>query len=325
MSAARHHAEWLSLVEVSGPFLSMEVLQRVFPDGLDLRADASDLRERLHVAYEEWRDADDLAIHRAWVRYVLREVLEYDPALLVEAQALPPSCSVAVQEHGEVLAPTMALVDPPGRESGGRPRVLFSVVPRGQDLDAALRGARWKASPATRMMTLLHGAGVRLGVVTNGEQWMLVHAAPGETTTYVSFYANLWFDEPLTLRALASLLSARRLFGVADDATLEALFKASAASQHEVTDQLGAQVRRAVEVVIQNIDRIDRGRGRAAAHRHRRGEALRGRRHRDDAAGVPVRSRRAGVAPAGRRDLRPELRGVDAARSAPGRRRRAWG
>jgi len=263
MSAARHHAEWLSLVEVSGPFLSMEVLQRVFPDGLDLRADASSLRERLHVAYEEWRDADDLAIHRAWVRYVLREVLEYEPAQIVEAQALPPSCSIAVQEHGEVLAPTMALVDPPGRESAGRPRVLFSVVPRGQDLDAALRGARWKASPATRMMTLLHGAGVRLGVVTNGEQWMLVHAAPGETTTYVSFYANLWFDEPLTLRALASLLAARRLFGVADDATLEALFKLSAASQHEVTDQLGAQVRRAVEVVIQNIDRIDRGRGRA--------------------------------------------------------------
>lgn len=121
MSAARHHAEWLSLVEVSGPFLSMEVLQRVFPDGLDLRADASDLRERLHVAYEEWRDADDHAIHRAWVRYVLREVLEYDPALLLEAQALPPSCSVAVQEHGEVLAPTMALVDPHGRESAGRP------------------------------------------------------------------------------------------------------------------------------------------------------------------------------------------------------------
>ncbi len=31
-SIARHHAEWLSLVEVSGPFLSMEVLQRVFRD-----------------------------------------------------------------------------------------------------------------------------------------------------------------------------------------------------------------------------------------------------------------------------------------------------
>lgn len=263
MSVARHHAEWLSLVEVSGPFLAMPVLLRVFPDGLDSRSDASDLRERLHVAYEEWRDAEDAAIHRAWFRYVLRELFEYDAALLVESQGLPPSCSVTVHEHGETLIPTAALVDPPGRDSAGRPRVLFSVVPRAQALDAALRGARWKASPATRMMTLLHGAGVRLGVVTNGEQWMLVHAAPGETTTYVSFYANLWFDEPLTLRALASLLGARRLFGVTDDATLEALLKDSVANQHEVTDQLGVQVRRAVEVILQTLDRIDRGLARA--------------------------------------------------------------
>ena len=34
-SIARHHAEWLSLVEVSGPFLSMPVPLRVFPQGLD--------------------------------------------------------------------------------------------------------------------------------------------------------------------------------------------------------------------------------------------------------------------------------------------------
>ena len=31
MSVARHHADWLSLVENSGPFLSMPVLMRVFP------------------------------------------------------------------------------------------------------------------------------------------------------------------------------------------------------------------------------------------------------------------------------------------------------
>jgi hypothetical protein len=35
MSIARHHTEWLSLIEVSGPFLSMPVLLRVFPQGLD--------------------------------------------------------------------------------------------------------------------------------------------------------------------------------------------------------------------------------------------------------------------------------------------------
>jgi hypothetical protein len=35
MSTAHHHTKWLSLVEISGPFLSMPVLLRVFPQGLD--------------------------------------------------------------------------------------------------------------------------------------------------------------------------------------------------------------------------------------------------------------------------------------------------
>ncbi len=268
MSVARHHAEWLSLVEVSGPFLSMPVLLRVFPEGLDSREDASDVRLRVHAAHEEWLDnqgglSPDPAIHRAWLRFALREVLEIDGALLVEGQALPPECSLSIPEHGERLAPTMAVLDPPGRPTAGKARLLIALLPRGQSLESPLSGGRWKASPATRMMTLLHGAGVRLGLVTNGEHWMLVHAAPNETTTYASFYSSLFLEEPLTLRAFQSLLGAHRLFGVADPDTLEALFRESGQNQQEVTDQLGAQVRRAIEVLVQTIDRADRDRGRA--------------------------------------------------------------
>ena len=35
MSIAKHHAEWLSLIEVSGPFLSLPVLVQRFPQGMD--------------------------------------------------------------------------------------------------------------------------------------------------------------------------------------------------------------------------------------------------------------------------------------------------
>ena len=35
MSIARHHAGWLPLVGVSGPFLSMPVLLEAFPQGLE--------------------------------------------------------------------------------------------------------------------------------------------------------------------------------------------------------------------------------------------------------------------------------------------------
>ena len=49
MSIARHHAEWLSLLEISGPFLSMPVLLRAFPQGLD--ADDSAHAGELRAAY----------------------------------------------------------------------------------------------------------------------------------------------------------------------------------------------------------------------------------------------------------------------------------
>ena len=39
MSIPRHHAEWLSLVEVSGPFLSMPVLLEAFSTGLGSSVD----------------------------------------------------------------------------------------------------------------------------------------------------------------------------------------------------------------------------------------------------------------------------------------------
>jgi len=268
MSVARHHAEWLSLIEVSGPFLSMPVLLQAFPDGLDKREDESGIRSQLHAAYEEWLDnqlglESDPAIHRAWIRFVLRQVLDIDDDVLAEGQSLPAELSVAIPEHGERLRPTWAVVTPEGRSDAGRACLLVDVLLHGQSLDGPMRGSRWKASAATRMMTLLHGAGPKLGLITNGEHWMLVHAVPGETTTFASFYANLFFEEPLTLRAFHTLLSAHRFFSVPDDATLESLLAKSSEDQHEVTDQLGYQVRRAVEVLVQNIDRIDRDRGRA--------------------------------------------------------------
>jgi hypothetical protein len=70
MSIARHHTEWLSLLEISGPFLSMPVLTRAFPQGLD--ALDADLKSDLRTVYEEWLDNQgglraDPAIYRVWV------------------------------------------------------------------------------------------------------------------------------------------------------------------------------------------------------------------------------------------------------------------
>ena len=263
MSIARHHSEWLSLVEVSGPFLSMPVLMRVFPQGLE-NHDSEKFRT-LRLAYEEWEDNDDAgsrtnpAIHGAWVKFVLSSVLGLPDEAILEQQAIPQTLQANVAEHGEFLRPSFVVAEP----ETATPRLLVQTYPAGQDLDKPVTDKTWKASPGTRMMELCHATGVRLGLVTNGERWMLVDAPKNETTGFASWYANLWPEEPITLRAFTSLLGGERFFNVAAADTLEALLKESAGNQQEVTDQLGYQVRRAVEVLIQSLDRADQDHDRS--------------------------------------------------------------
>ncbi len=254
MSVARHHAEWLSLIDVSGPFISIPVLMRAFPQGLDLRD--SERASILRTAYNDWleRGADEAAVHRVWIRHVLSSMLEFPDSLLTEGQSIPPGIEATMPQFGEQLRPSYVLKS---QEANGKPTLLVTVYPLRQSLEAPVLGAVWKASPGTRMMELLHAVDCPIGLVTNGEHWMLVNAPRGETTGFASWYADLWFQEPITLRAFTSLLHVRRFFGVGPDDTLAALLKESSKDQQEVTDQLGYQVRQAVEVLVQALDRID--------------------------------------------------------------------
>jgi hypothetical protein len=254
MSIARHHAEWLSLVEQSGPFLSMPVLLRVLPQGLDAH-DPDHLRQ-LKLAHQEWEeDRGNPSVHRAWMRFVLTQTLEMPADVLAEGQAVA-NLKHEVQEHGEMLRPDYAITH------GGKPHLLVQVYPARQDLERPLTDRHWKATCGTRMMELLHATGVRLGLLTNGEHWMLVDAPRGDTTGFASWYATFWQEEPLTLRAFRTLLSARRFFSVPENETLAAMLKDSADNQADVTNQLGYQVRKAVEVLIHSLDRADQDHGR---------------------------------------------------------------
>ena len=146
---------------------------------------------------------------------------------------------------------------------GGKARLLIQTYPLKQKLSRVVEGKPWAASPDTRMMQLLHDTGVRIGLVTNGDQWMLVDAPKGETTGYASWYASLWLEEPKTLQAFRTLLGSYRFFGVPEEETLERLLAQSAQDQQEVTDQLGYQVRQAVEVLVHTLDRANRDSGGA--------------------------------------------------------------
>ena len=76
MSMNRNHNEWLSRVPNSEPFLSLPVLVRAFPQGLD--AHDPDHVRQLRLAFDEWDEnltakRPDPGLHRAWVQFVLIE------------------------------------------------------------------------------------------------------------------------------------------------------------------------------------------------------------------------------------------------------------
>ncbi len=270
ISVAKQHAEWLNLIDINGPFLTVEVLMQAFPQGLD-GLDTDTLR-MIRSGYQEWEDSftgsgqqrrPDQAVHRAWIELVLKRLLEYGDSVLLEGQSVPDGVSAEMAEHGETLRPDYVLANPPNRPEAGKPRLLIKTYPANQELEKPIAKARWKTSPATRMRTLLQVTKASLGLITNGNQWMLVNRADDQGEGFITWYANLWLEEKATLQAFRSLLRLSRFFGVAEAQTIEALLKQSAQNRQEVTDRLGYQVRRAIEVFVQTIDRIDKDRGRA--------------------------------------------------------------
>ena len=208
--------DWLNLVEVSGPFLAVPVLKDVFPQGLE--ALSSGHPQRLRRTYEEWREAvevqdiDLTELHAAWVKEVLSTALEIDDAVLRSDDTLPASLTMMMPEHGTTITPDLAVVNPTNADE---PLLLIHVYAPDTNLEATHRFGGLAITPADRMVSLLRATGCPIGLVTNGERWMLVHAPVGAVAGFASWYARLWGQEPETLRAFVSLLGVRRFFGVA--------------------------------------------------------------------------------------------------------------
>jgi hypothetical protein len=213
------------------------------------------------LAFEEWEDRQgerpSRAIHRASINYVLKQTLGAPDEVLSEGQDIPQTLRVTIAELGETLRPDTVVRDSDRAANVGKFRLLVQTYPPAQALEKPMHGRHWKALPGTRMMELLHTTDTRLGLVTNGNDWMLVDAPKGETTGFITWDATFWAEEPLTLRAFRSLLGVHRFFSVSDDETLDAMLKDSASNQQEVTEQVGYQFREAVEEMIRSLGRID--------------------------------------------------------------------
>ncbi len=252
-TTAEQHAEWLGLLRPEGPFLALLVLNMALPQGLETVPDET--RTRIRQAWAEVSEAPDL-LGPAWQELIIGELLRYPASALRDGAAL-------VGEWG--FQPD-AIVSGPNPAGGLATRL--HIYRRGFDepLTAAVYG---EPALVERAAQLCRDTRVPLALLTNGRFWVLVHARPGEATSTAVFDADLWLEEPMLLRAFASLCSASRVLppsAAADGApstSLAGLFARSADDHAHVTTTLGLQVRQAVELFVAELARLDREAGGA--------------------------------------------------------------
>ena len=262
------HRQWLELVDTDGPFLAIPPLKRVWPQGMpalsDERKDALNYaRKDFETAWETVdRAADDAAAvdgyrvaRDKWVETVLRDVAGWAESLswgqVPGVQAQSPNRLVTVTPHAALTGPDgigalVYLVDP-----------VDSLRETPNDL--------WAATPIDRMEALLRENNIQIGIVTDGRWWGLVCARPGSMTASGIVDALTWIEEPRTRDAFLAVIGRQYIIGGDPAERLPVLFEESVAAAEEITEALGAQVRRAVELLIQSFSE-------SAAEARRRGQ-----------------------------------------------------
>ncbi len=258
VDSRQQHLDWLAMVEVNGPFLTLPVLRVAWPtlDALETEA-----RDGLRAAHAVWQaDPAEPAGQREWIHYVLRGLLEWGDAVEIDPDQLttlipddsPDRPSFALAAPGEPVKPDttrlLGLICPPGTV----PTALYRSSDDDSDDDRLM-------APADRLARLCRRNGVQLGLATDGRWWTLVWAPVGGVTGTATFDAVTWPEQADrdVVRAFRSLLRRSRFFAVPDDEMLVPLLRKSLDGQEEVTEALGTQVRRAVELLVDAIGRAD--------------------------------------------------------------------
>lgn len=273
-TAAQLHRAWLDLVDTDGPFLAVPPLKRVWPQGMpSLPVETRDILRDTRVDFERAWEAldreptdDDLRtrydlVTQEWVRTLLGqiagwgELLAWGPTAALEAIAASPDRRVRVRASA-------ALRGPDGIGA------LVTIVAPTDDLRAAGTDG-WADSAIDRMEALLRASGVPIGIVTDGRWWALVSGQKDILVASGIVDALTWAEETRTRDAFLTLIHRRQIIGGAPDERLPQLFRESVAAAEEVTEALGSQVRRAVELLVQSFSEAN-----TDARRHGRDTVL---------------------------------------------------
>ena len=273
------HEDWLNLTDAEAPWFSLPALKRALSNGLDPTPPEVRAEHRARWYGDDDTESARLANDRSdYIDWLLRDVLDWRNHYLTGDQ-LPADLADGVTRHDVTVKPTGAHQPAPAapvglfddlasagdaseRETHG-PRVLVFSLPAGTDPRHRPSGDTWPATWVQRAALSYRHHHVPLALVTDGDHLTLVHAPERGATGWGTWRASEFSTEPVLFDSFRSMLRSRRFIGVSQHDTPEALLAESASSQAEVTDQLGTQVRRATELLVNAISRANRDRGGA--------------------------------------------------------------
>ncbi len=247
----RRHA-WLELLQISGPFLTLPVVHRVFPNGLP----PVPVQQRAHLRALVAAMLDDNGASRhSVIEAMLRDVLDWKQHLVLDAD-MPQSLVEMVAEHGITVRPDFGFFaeddehakdtededeetgedDEQASEgedadvadalpaSGSGPwKILGMYLAWGTHPLTRTTTGNWAASAVERLAVLLRARDVPVGLVTDGRWWALVWAPRKGATGTAVWDASLFSEEPASLQGLVALLHLSRFQAAALPDRLPAL------------------------------------------------------------------------------------------------------
>ncbi|WP_146085962.1 DNA methyltransferase [Rathayibacter sp. AY1D5] len=256
LSVADQHRAWLELVDTEGPFLAIPPLKRVWPQGMPAlssvrKAALVDARKAFETAWERYDRAHGsesaLDAYRAerdkWVETVLRDVAGWSESLswgeVAGIEAYSPNRFVAVRAQASL------------QSNDGIGALVHVIDPVDSLRDVP--GDLWAANPIDRAEVLLRENRIPIGIVTDGRWWGLVCARDNAMAASGIIDALTWIEEPRARDAFLALIGRQYIIGGDESERLPVLFEESVAAAEEITEALGAQVRRAVELLVQSF------------------------------------------------------------------------
>lgn len=249
--ADRH--PWLDLMEVDGPFLSRPALDDIYDDAWPpkISSEQRDVLDLPDLLPGTW-DAEAME----QVDRLLIEVLGYRDGRTLKRN---PGTVIHPIYDNAIVSPYAAAYSP---RDPDRPRLVVLAGPAAAETPGALDPSAitthygWPSTAVQRAALAARGLGADLALITNGWHHIIVWVGSG-VTGYAWIDPSLYRLDHRLADAVVALLSSSSVTTDADASTAD-LLRLSQEKQVDLTEQLGLQVRRAAEALVNAVSRANR-------------------------------------------------------------------